>query len=86
MDEQPTQLIKATRELVPAKPGQAERVDYEDERRGTATNVLFTEPLAGWRKVNVQETKTKKDWAEELRELLDVDYRRAKRSSSCATT
>lgn len=79
MDEQPTQLIKETRELVPAKPGQAERVDYEYERNGTATNFLFTEPLAGWRKVNVRETKTKKDWAEEVRELLEVDYPRAKK-------
>ena len=79
MDEQPTQLIKETRELVPAKPGQPERVDYEYERNGTATNFLFTEPLAGWHKVTVRETKTKKDWAEEVRELLDVDYPRAKK-------
>ena len=79
MDEQPTQLIKETRASVPAKPGQAERVDYEYERNGTASNFLFTEPLAGWRKVNVRETKTKKDWAEEVHELLEVDYPHAKK-------
>jgi DDE superfamily endonuclease len=74
MDEQPTQLIRETRTPLPAEPGQAERVDYEYERNGTATNFLFTEPLAGWRKVNVRETKKKTDWAEEIRELLEVDY------------
>ena len=74
MDEQPTQLIQETRKTIPAKPGRPERVDYEYERNGTATNFLFTEPLAGWRKVNVRETKTKNDWAEEIKELLEVDY------------
>lgn len=74
MDEQPTQLIKETRKSLPAEPGQPERIDYEYERNGTATNFLFTEPLAGWRRVNVRETKKKVDWAEEVRELLEVDY------------
>lgn len=74
MDEQPTQLIQETREVIPARPGMPERVDYEYERNGTATNFMFTEPLAGWRKVNVRERKTKIDWAEEIKELLDVDY------------
>jgi hypothetical protein len=74
MDEQPTQLIKETRSKVPAAPGRPERVDHEYERAGTAVNFMFTEPLAGWRKVNVRERKTKLDWAEEVRELLEVDY------------
>jgi hypothetical protein len=74
MDEQPTQLIKETRSKVPAAPGRPERVDHEYERAGTAVNFMFTEPLAGWRKVNVREKKTKLDWAEEIMELLEVDY------------
>jgi hypothetical protein len=77
MDEQPTQLIKETRIPIPAAPGHPARVDYEYERNGTATNFLFTEPLAGWRKVNIRETKKKVDWAEEVKELLDVDYPKA---------
>ncbi len=79
MDEQPTQLIQETRRPVPAKPGQPERVDFEYERHGTAANFLFTEPLAGWRKVSVRERRTKPDWAQEIKHLLDVDYRQAKR-------
>jgi hypothetical protein len=74
MDEQPVQLVKETREAIAASPGTPERIDYEYERNGTATNFIFTEPLAGWRKVNVRERKTAVDWAHEIRELLEVDY------------
>lgn len=74
MDEQPTQLIKETRTGIEAAPGRPQRYDYEYERAGTAVNFLFTEPLAGWRKVNVRRRKTKLDWAEQIRELLEVDY------------
>jgi DDE superfamily endonuclease len=74
MDEQPTQLVRETRRILPAEPGRSQRVDYEYERNGTAVNFLFTEPLGGWRKVNVRETKKKTDWAVEIRELLEVDY------------
>lgn len=79
MDEQPTQLIKETRISLSAEPGKLERIDFEYERNGTATNFMFTEPLGGWRKVNVRTTKKKVDWAEEIRELLDVDYPEAKK-------
>jgi hypothetical protein len=74
MDEQPTQLIKETRKKIAVEPGKAERVDYEYERNGTAVNFMFTEPLAGWRKVNVRQRKTAIDWAYEMKELLDKDY------------
>jgi hypothetical protein len=74
MDEQPTQLIRQTRVKLPMSPGKPERVDYEYERNGTANNFLFTEPLAGWRKVNVRERRTRKDWAAEIKELLEGDY------------
>jgi len=74
MDEQPIQLVKETRQAIAASPGTPERIDYEYERNGTAANFIFTEPLAGWRKVNVRERKTAVDWAHEIRELLEVDY------------
>ena len=74
MDEQPTQLIKETRRPLPAAVGRVARVDYEYERNGTANNFMFTEPISGWRKVNVRERKTSVDWAHEIRELLEEDY------------
>ena len=79
MDEKPIQLIKETRIPLPVLPGKAARYDYEYERNGTAVNFMFTEPLAGWRKVNVRARKTSVDWACELKELLDVDYPEAEK-------
>jgi len=77
MDEQPTQLIKETRMKMTLEPGKPERVDYEYERNGTAANFMFTEPLGSWRKVNVRQQRTSIDWAYEIKELLDKDYRQA---------
>lgn len=40
---------------------------------------MFTETLAGWRKVKVREQRTATDWASEINELLEVDYPDAKK-------
>lgn len=79
MDEQPVQLVAETRCPVPAKPGQAQRYDYEYERNGMANVFLFTEPLGSWRKANVRKRKTSIDWAHEIKELLEVDYPQAEK-------
>jgi len=74
MDEQPVQLIQETRVPLPAVPGRPHCVDFEYERNGTANIFLFTEPLAGWRKVSVRERKRAVDWALEIQRLLEEDY------------
>ena len=74
MDEHSIQLVKETRTPISTQPGKPERYDYEYERNGTAVNFMFTEPLAGWRKVSVRERKTAVDWAHEIKALLDTDY------------
>jgi DDE superfamily endonuclease len=79
LDEQPTQLVGEMRRPIPVAPGQPQRYDYEYERLGTAVNFMLTEPLAGWRKVNVRATKTAIDLAEEIRELIEVDYPEAEK-------
>lgn len=79
MDEQPVQLLKETRVPIPAAPGRPERYDFEYERAATAAVFLFTEALAGWRKVNVRDHRTGHDWAEEIRELLETDYPEAEK-------
>ncbi len=79
MDEQPMQLVSETRMPLPTEPGKPQRYDYEYERKGTVNHFLFTEPLAGWRKVNIRDTKTRVDWAEEIRQLLAKDYPDAKK-------
>jgi hypothetical protein len=74
MDEQPTQLIKEKRIPIPAESGKVVKYDFEYERNGTAVHFIFTEPLAGWRKVNVRRRRTSVDWAQEIKQLLDEDY------------
>jgi len=79
MDEQPVQLIKETRQPLPAQHGPPERYDYEYERNGTATIFMFTEPLRGVRTVSVRERKTAIDWATEVQQLLETQYPEADR-------
>ncbi len=50
LDEQPVQLVKETRQPLPAEPGQPARYDYEYDRAGTAVNFMITEPLDRRRK------------------------------------
>ncbi|MBU0641442.1 MAG: IS630 family transposase [Planctomycetes bacterium] len=79
MDETSKQLVRETRLPQPARPGQPERFDYEYERNGTANVFMFCEPLAGRRRVAVTDRRTRCDWADQIRMLLEVHYRRAER-------
>lgn len=74
MDEQPVQLQKETRRPLPATAKHGKRVDYEYERAGTASIFMFTEPLAGWRKVSVRAHRTKVDWAIEVAHIIQERY------------
>lgn len=61
------------------RPGAPERVDYEYERKGTVNLFMFTEPLAGWRHVTVTERRTRSDFADQLRWLVDERYPEARK-------
>ena len=74
LDEQSKQLIRETRKPIPAAPGRPQRVDYEYERNGTANLFMLFAPLEGWRRVKVTERRTKLDFAEVIRELVDVHF------------
>ena len=74
MDEMPKQLIAETRIPLPACEGHPVLYDYEYERKGVCNLFLFVEPLRGWRKVFVRDRRTKVDWAECLRVILDEIY------------
>jgi hypothetical protein len=74
MDEQPVQLVKETRQPIPATKRHPKRIDYEYERAGTASIFMFTEPLQGWREATARPTKTKSDWAQEVARLLEGRY------------
>jgi hypothetical protein len=77
LDEQSKQLIRETRKPIPAAPGRTERVDYEYERNGTANLFMLFAPLEGWRHVKVTDRRTKLDFAEVIRELVDVHLPKA---------
>ena len=79
MDESPKQLIDELRSLIPMRPGQEARVDYEYIRNGVVNIFMANEPLKGNRFVEVTEFKTKKDWAMFVKEIADVHYHKAKR-------
>lgn len=72
-DESPVQLTSETRHPLPARPGQPTRYDCEYKREGTANLFLFVQPLRGWRHVNVTKRRTKQDFAQQMRLLVD-DY------------
>ena len=73
-DETAKQLIAETRLPLPMVPGQPERVDYEYGRKGTANLFLVTEPLTGWRHVDVTDRRTKHDFAQQMRDLVDRHF------------
>lgn len=79
MDEMPKQLIAETRLPLPVCEGRPRLYDYEYERKGVCNLFLFVEPLRGWRKVFVRDRRTKVDWAECVRAILDQVYPKAAR-------
>jgi hypothetical protein len=74
LDECSKQLVAETRRPLPAEPGQVERYDYEYERCGTSNLFMLFEPLAGQRHVKVTERRTAVDFAQVVRDLVDVHY------------
>ena len=74
MDEKPCQLLGEVREPIPAAPGEVEKSDSEYKREGTCSIFLFTEPLAGWRHAEAFERRTKVDWAQRVKWVLDTQY------------
>lgn len=79
MDEQPVQLLKETKQPIPATKKHPQRVDYEYERNGTASIFMFTEPLSGFRQATARPQRTKVDWAQEVARLLDTRYAHCKK-------
>ncbi|MGZ3611137.1 MAG: IS630 family transposase [Ktedonobacteraceae bacterium] len=73
-DEKPLVVHGEVREPLPLKPGHPQRYDYEYERLGTANLFVFVEPLAGRRSVEMTEQRTKLDFAQTIRWLVDEVY------------
>ena len=79
MDETSKQLTKETRVPIPANTDHVEYYDSEYERNGTANIFMFFNPIEGKRRVDITDNRTAKDWAHQIRQLVDVDYPEAKK-------
>jgi len=54
-------------------------VDYEYERKGVGHQLILCEPLRGCRHVKVTQRRTRRDYADCLRELVDANYPQARK-------
>ncbi len=79
LDETSKQLLRETRLGLPPAPGRPARIDYEYEREGVVNLFLCCEPLAGQRWVDVTAQRTRRDWAQQIQQLVDVRYPDAER-------
>ena len=73
-DESPVQQIGETRVPIPAQTGRPARIDYEYQRNGTANLFVFINAHDPWRHVKVTDRRTGQDFAQCMRELVDIHY------------
>ncbi len=79
MDETNKQLLRDSRAPLPTRPAQVARTDFEYERGGVVNLFLFCAPFDGQRWVDVTEHRTKRDWAYQIKDLVDRRYPDAER-------
>ncbi len=73
-DEASKQLFGEVRPRRPPRRGHPAQADYEYAWKGVCHQLLMCEPLRGWRHVKVTARRTRRDYAECVRELVDVYY------------
>jgi hypothetical protein len=74
MDESSKQLVGEVAAPIPMAPGHGQIIDHEYVRNGVAEIFVEVEPLAGKRHVEVTERRTRKDWANFIKGMLDERY------------
>jgi transposase len=73
-DETSRQLLADLHPPVAVAAGRPQREDHEYERHGTRNLFIVGEPQAGWRHVAVTERRTKQDFAQQMKWLVDERY------------
>ena len=73
-DESNKQLVKETCSPLPMEQGKPQRYDYQYERNGVSNLFMFSQPLAGWRHVEVTDQRTQQDYAQQMKYLVDERY------------
>lgn len=79
MDEAAVELHKDVYPPQPMQPGSDTKEDYHYDREGVQALFMFFDPIRGWRQVSSREHRTRIDWAEEVKQLLDEDYPHARK-------
>ena len=74
LDEKPVQLIGELRMPIPVKPERRARYDYEYRRNGVANVFMLFEPLKGKRQLQIRGRRTKRDWANCVKWMVDELY------------
>jgi hypothetical protein len=62
-----------------SKTNHKKKYDCEYERKGTSSIFMFTEPLGGWRHALAFPRRTKQEWTEQIKWLLDEQYPEVKK-------
>jgi hypothetical protein len=73
-DEKSIQLLAQTRAVLGHQPGKATRQDHEYKRNGTRNLFMLVAPKRGERNVLMTNRRTKIDFAQVMRYLVDVMY------------
>jgi hypothetical protein len=79
LDEKSTSLLAEVTPPEPAQPGKTAHYDYEYVRNGTRNLFVMVEPKEGWRAVQVTERRTRKDYAQVIKWLVDERYSAAEK-------
>jgi hypothetical protein len=85
MDEASKQLLGHAVDPLPMEPGKPgvpgrpAREDYHYTRGGVRSVFMFFAPLLGWRRVASSERRTRVDWAEQVKKLVDEDFPHARK-------
>ncbi len=72
------QHIEVT-EALPVQPGEPRREESTYERNGVSNMFMFFAPLEQWRHVEVTDRRTSADWAQCMKDLVDVHFPHAER-------
>jgi hypothetical protein len=78
-DETSRQLMADTRASMEVAAGRLHRFDHEYERKGTRNLFMICEPQTGWRHVEVTQRRTKTDFAQQMKWLVDERYPEAEK-------
>ena len=74
MDEAAKQLLGDVVDPLPMRPGTPRREDYHYTRGGVRSLFMFFAPHLGWRRVASSARRTRRDWAEQIKRLVDEDF------------